>query len=155
MPAPKRLATVRNLANALRIATRPGGPTIGERLHAVPRMVRATVRGDYHGTSTARLMAIAAAAGYVLSPVDLLPEGVLGIFGLADDAMVMSWLAAQLVAETEDFLIWEKGTGRFTGKARTSAGSGPAATAGGGRDGGGDGGTSAAAGQTVPGDVVR
>ncbi|HYN28800.1 MAG TPA: YkvA family protein, partial [Dermatophilaceae bacterium] len=92
--------------------------------------------------SVPRLLAIAAAAGYVVSPVDLLPEGVLGLFGLADDAMVMSWLAAQLVAETEDFLIWEKGAGRFGGRSTGgTAGRGAA--------------PSRAAGQTVPGKVVR
>jgi uncharacterized membrane protein YkvA (DUF1232 family) len=168
MPAPKRLATVKNLASAVRVAIRPGGPSLVERVHAVPRMVRATVRGQYPGTSVGRLLALAAAAGYVLSPIDLVPELFAPLLGLTDDAMVMSWLAAQLVAETEDFLLWEKGAGRFAGAdaggapgaragrdAGAGTGRGAGAGAGDGWSAGRDGGTSAAAGQTVPGHVVR
>jgi hypothetical protein len=44
----------------------------------------------------------------VLSPVDLVPEAVLPFIGLADDAMVVAWLAAQLLGETDGFLRWER-----------------------------------------------
>lgn len=43
-----------------------------------------------------------------MSPVDLMPEAVLSIFGLADDAMIAGWLAASLVNDTEAFLTWER-----------------------------------------------
>ncbi len=128
MAASSRLSALRGLARAVRIASRPGGPSMGVRLAAVPRMVLATVRGDYDGVSITRLLGLAAAAGYLVSPVDLLPEVLLGVVGLADDAVVLGWLATQLVAETESFLIWERDTTRGPG------GRGP---------------------QTVPGDVVR
>ena len=49
------------------------------------------------------------------SMYNLLPEALLGAFGLADDAVVGSWLAAQLVTETEEFLAWERSTGRGSG----------------------------------------
>ncbi len=110
-----RVSMVRNLGNAIRIATRPGGPAMSERLTAVPRMVRATVKGEYQGTSVLRLAALAGAVAYVVSPVDLIPEGLFAVFGLADDAMVLSWLAANLVTETEEFLAWEKDVAAFSG----------------------------------------
>lgn len=110
-----KVATFKSLATAVRIATRPGGPSMVERAQAVPRLVRAVRSGEYTGTSVGRLLMILGAAGYLVSPVDLLPEALLGAFGLADDAMVGSWLAAQLVTETEAFLEWERATGRGSG----------------------------------------
>lgn len=146
MAVRNRVSMVRNFGNAIRIATRPGSPSLSERVTALPRMVRATMSGDYHGTSALRLAALAGAAAYVVSPVDLLPEGLLGVFGLADDAMVLSWLAANLVTETEDFLAWEKDSTGFAG-AGPDGGSAPHA--------GTEAPASPGAARTVPGHVVR
>lgn len=110
-----KVSTFKSLATAVKIATRPGGPSMIERAQAVPRLVKAVRSGEYKGTSLGRLLMILGAAGYLVSPVDLLPEGILGALGLADDAMVGSWLAAQLVTETEEFLSWERSTGRGSG----------------------------------------
>ena len=44
-----RLASVVAVARAVRLAVRPGGPSIGERAGAVPRLVRATFSGEYPG----------------------------------------------------------------------------------------------------------
>lgn len=115
--AASRAATVRSLASALRLAMRPGGPSLMARLAAVPRMVRATVAGEYPGVSVGRLLMVAAAAGYLVSPVDVIPELLFGPVGLADDAFIVSWLAKELMTDTEDFLEWERARG-------TSAGSG-------------------------------
>jgi uncharacterized membrane protein YkvA (DUF1232 family) len=97
------------------------------------------VRGEYRGTTTGKLFLVAAAAAYVLSPVDLVPEAFLTLFGLADDAMVATWIAATVVNETDAFLAWER-AGAATG--------GPAPGARG---------QSAGAGwsETVPGEVIR
>lgn len=114
-----KVATFKSLATAVKIATRPGGPSMMERAQAVPRMVKAVRSGEYRGTSVGRLLMMLGAAGYLVSPVDLLPEGILGAFGLADDAMVGSWLAAQLVTETEEFLAWERSSGRGSGHGAT------------------------------------
>lgn len=112
MALKSRLALVHSLGTAIRTATRPGSPSLGERAGAVPRMVRATLSGEYAGISKGRLALLAAAVGYIVSPVDLLPEGLLAVVGLADDAMVMSWVAATLVNETEAFLAWERSAPR-------------------------------------------
>lgn len=94
---------------AARIAMRPGGPSLGERLASLPRLVSSSLSGKYAGTSAGRLAVMAAAVAYVVSPIDLVPEGALLLFGVLDDAMVLSWLAAALVTETESFLTWERG----------------------------------------------
>ena len=156
-----RIASVVAVARAVRMAVRPGGPSMGERAGAVPRMVRATFSGDYVGVSKARLLLMLGAAGYLVSPMDLIPEAVLPIIGLADDALVLSWLATRLVEETEAFLEWEKGiVGAPTGSAGAAPGgaaystgaAGPGATGGASSS---NGSTRPAAAQTVPGDVVR
>ena len=148
-----RLASVVAVARAVRMAVRPGGPSMGERAGAVPRMVRATFSGEYVGVSKGRLLMMLAAAGYLVSPLDLIPEAVLPIVGLADDALVLSWLATRLVEETEAFLEWEKAT------MGTPAGAGAASGASHPRAGAPtdpySGASRPAAAQTVPGDVVR
>src|SRR6187200_779015 len=90
---------------------------------AVAPMGPATFSGEYVGVSKARLMLMLAAAGYLVSPLDLIPEAVLPIIGLADDALVLSWLATKLLEETEAFLAWENGTmGAPTGPTGTGSG---------------------------------
>lgn len=97
----------RQLADAVKAASAPGAPGIGARLSALPRMTRAVVNGEYTGVSRAHLAALAAAAAYVASPVDLIPEALVPVLGLADDAVVLAWFAGTLVRDTDDFLEWE------------------------------------------------
>ena len=157
-----RLASVVAVARAVRMAVRPGGPSMGERAGAVPRMVRATFSGEYVGVSKGRLLLMLGAAGYLVSPLDLIPEAVLPIVGLADDALVLSWLATRLVEETEAFLDWEKGVlgtpaaSTSSGAAGGTAGGYPGGPAAPGSTGASTNGSSRpAAAQVVPGDVVR
>jgi uncharacterized membrane protein YkvA (DUF1232 family) len=70
--------------------------------------VRATFSGEYPGATKGRLFLIAAAVAYVVSPFDLVPEAFLTVFGLADDAFVVSWIAAAVINETESYLAWER-----------------------------------------------
>ena len=114
MPSYARLASVGAVARAVVPAVRPGGPSLGERAGAVPRLVRATFSGEYTGVTKGRLVLMLAAAGYIVSPVDLIPEAVFPILGLADDALVLSWLATAVVEETEAFLAWERAQGAPT-----------------------------------------
>ncbi len=111
-PKSKTFAYVAAVSRALRVATRPGGPSLGDRAASVPRLVRAMSAGEYSGASVGRLALIVAGIAYVVSPVDLMPEAVLGVIGLADDAMVLGWVTTALVEETEKFLSWEQSTGR-------------------------------------------
>jgi uncharacterized membrane protein YkvA (DUF1232 family) len=157
-----RLASVVAVARAVRLAARPGGPSIGERAGSVPRMVRATFSGQYTGVSKGRLLLMLGAAGYIVSPIDLIPEAVAPVLGLADDALVLSWLATRLVEETEAFLAWEQagmpptsaGAGGGSGAASPS-GSGASGTSGAAAGPPPTNGSSPAGSQTVPGDVIR
>jgi uncharacterized membrane protein YkvA (DUF1232 family) len=97
-----------SLANALRTATRPGTPGVGTRLTSLPRLVRANIRGEYTGTSRLRLLLIAGALLYLISPMDLVPVVLVPLIGLGGDALVISWIAASLINATESFLRWER-----------------------------------------------
>ncbi len=101
----KRTAAFTALARALMSGSR-GGPSLGRRLAVLPRMVRATARGEYDGGMRVAMMA--AMTAYVVSPIDLVPEAALLVFGLADDAIMITWLAGTMLSETERFLEWEK-----------------------------------------------
>ena len=101
----KRTAAFTALGRALTAGAR-GGPPLGKRLAALPRMIRASVRGEYDGGK--RLGLMAAGLAYVVSPIDLVPEGLLLVFGLADDAVAVAWLAGAVLSETERFLEWER-----------------------------------------------
>ncbi len=110
MGRPRSIAFVA-LVRALRGARRTGGAGLAESLRALPRWVAATLTGRYDGTSRRQLATLALALVYVVSPVDLLPELVLPLVGLADDALVLTWLAGRLVQEAGAFLAWERSAG--------------------------------------------
>jgi uncharacterized membrane protein YkvA (DUF1232 family) len=101
----KRAAAFTALAKALTAGAR-GGPSISKRLAALPRMLKATAKGQYDGGLRVAMMA--AATAYVVSPVDVVPEAFLFVLGLADDAVMIAWLAGSVLSETERFLEWEK-----------------------------------------------
>jgi uncharacterized membrane protein YkvA (DUF1232 family) len=101
----KRTAAFTALGRQLMRGAR-GGPSVSKRLAALPRMLKASATGQYDGGVRVALMA--AATAYVLSPIDLIPEAFLLIIGLADDAVMITWLAGAVLAETERFLEWER-----------------------------------------------
>ena len=101
----RRTAAFTALAKALMSGAR-GGPSLGKRLAALPRMIKASTRGEYDGGLRVAMMA--AATLYVVSPVDFVPEAALLVVGLADDAVMIAWLAGSVLSETERFLEWER-----------------------------------------------
>jgi uncharacterized membrane protein YkvA (DUF1232 family) len=89
-------------------AARHGGPGLGVRLRALPRMVAGSLRRQERYDGLRRLALIAAALLYVVWPVELIPELFLGPVGLLDDAVVLTWLTGAVLSETERFLAWEQ-----------------------------------------------
>jgi uncharacterized membrane protein YkvA (DUF1232 family) len=107
----RRLAAFRALWRAARAGRRHGGPGLRERLIALPRLTGSAARGRYPGLSRLRLAGIGLALLYLISPVDVLPEIVIPLLGLGDDAVVALWLAGVFFDETDRFLRWERETG--------------------------------------------
>jgi uncharacterized membrane protein YkvA (DUF1232 family) len=112
----------RNALIAFARAFKPGTPGVGQRVAAIPRMIRASLRREYDGNL--RMLLMAAAAVYIVSPLDAIPEAFFLFVGLIDDAFVVTWLTGALLSETERFLEWEKSMGRgprvVVGQARRS-----------------------------------
>ena len=100
----KRRAAFVALARELTSGAR-GGPSLSKRLTALPRMFGQTFRGAYDGSL--RLVLMAVAVVYIVSPIDFIPDFILG-FGQIDDAGVAVWLAGAILSETSRYLEWEK-----------------------------------------------
>lgn len=88
-----------------------GGPGLFRRLGALPRLIGARYRGEYRGVAWGRLIAMAVALVYLVSPIDFIPEAVFGFLGLGDDGVVLLWLVGSIFDEAERYLAWE-GAGR-------------------------------------------
>lgn len=87
-------------------ASRHGGPGLGTRLRALPRLTGAALRRRYDGLW--RLVLMGLALVYLVWPIDFVPELLLGPIGLVDDLVVVTWLAGAVLSETGRFLEWER-----------------------------------------------
>ena len=108
MAMSRRAHSAAHFARAVHDASQPGTPSLFARMRAVPRMIRAVRAGQYTGMSSMRLTMLLAGVGYIVSPIDLVPEGMLLALGLVDDVLVLGWVVSTLVRETEEFIAWEQ-----------------------------------------------
>jgi uncharacterized membrane protein YkvA (DUF1232 family) len=104
----RRTVAAKALWDVLLGARRTGGPALGQRLGALPRMLAAALSGHYPHLSRGRLAMMAVALVYVVSPIDIVPEAFLAVLGLGDDALVVAWLAGALLGDAEHYLDWER-----------------------------------------------
>lgn len=72
---------------------------------ALIRLVIAYARGKYRAIPADALVTIVAGLVYVVSPVDLIPDGVPG--GLLDDVAVLAWVLKSVRVELDAFRHWE------------------------------------------------
>lgn len=72
------------------------------------RLIRAYANGSYRNISAQALLTIVAAIIYFVSPIDLIPDFILGI-GLIDDATVLAWTIRACAADLAAFMDWEQG----------------------------------------------
>lgn len=91
-------------------AVRQDGPTAAAgRIASIPGMLRDTLLGRWRGLGRGRLLLLAVGVAYLVSPVDVLPELLLTIPGLADDALVAGWVVASLLSAAGDYRDWRSG----------------------------------------------
>jgi uncharacterized membrane protein YkvA (DUF1232 family) len=105
---PRRIAAFTALWRAITQSRRPGSPGIAERLRALPRLLGSALSGRYPELSRGKLGLIVLALAYLVSPLDLIPEAIVPLLGLADDGIIALWLGGAFLAETERFLEWEQ-----------------------------------------------
>lgn len=103
----RRTAAFVALWRFVRGQSRPGAPSLATRVNAFPRLISAVMSGRWDGLGKSRLALMGLAVLYLLSPVDLIPEGLLLAIGLVDDVVVVSWLAGSALDATERFVAWE------------------------------------------------
>ena len=70
------------------------------------RLIRAYVNGSYCQVSAKALLMIVTAVVYFVSPIDLIPDFILGL-GLIDDATVLAWTIKACAADLAAFMAWE------------------------------------------------
>lgn len=102
-----RLGRAAATYRAYREATRPGSASLGERLRAIPRMIRATLDGAYPGLGRKKLALMALGVVYLVSPIDVIPE-FLAVIGVVDDFGVFLWLMTVLLGESDRYVGWER-----------------------------------------------
>ena len=81
-----------------------GRHPLGQRLAAVLPMIRDTLKGRWAGAPKGRVLGGLAGLAYVISPLDFLPEVLLGPFGLGDDLAIAAVSVAALLSSAEDWL---------------------------------------------------
>lgn len=96
-----------------------GRHPLGQRLAAVLPMVRDTLTGRWAAAPRLRVLGGLGGLVYLVSPLDFLPEALLGPFGLGDDIALAAVSVAALLSAAERWL-----------DDRDAAQAGPAAAAG-------------------------
>lgn len=85
-----------------------GRVSVWQRALAVPRMLGAKLRGRYPELGNGKLFAMLVMAGYIVSPIDFVPELFFSVFGLVDDVGIAVWLTTMLLGESERYVEWER-----------------------------------------------
>lgn len=99
--------------------------TWAERFSAIPGMLLATLTGRFPGATRQGVGLSLLGIVYVISPLDLMPELLLGPFGLADDAGILAMAIGYLVAASDRYLHWRLGTAPKAGGATGAPGATP------------------------------
>ena len=81
-----------------------GRHPLGKRIAAVRPMLRDTDTGRWNMAPKGKVFAGVLGIVYVLSPLDVLPEVLLGPFGLGDDLAIAALSVAALLTSAEDWL---------------------------------------------------
>ena len=78
-----------------------------EDLATLTRLASAWRRGTYKKTPKATIIKVLLAVGYVVSPVDLIPDFI-PVVGYLDDIAVLKWVLSSISGDIEDFRVWER-----------------------------------------------
>ena len=73
---------------------------------AMLRLIRAYYRREYRNVSTQNLVMIVGAIIYILNPLDLIPDWIVGL-GFADDAVILAFAVRRTRQTLDDFMAWE------------------------------------------------
>jgi len=85
---------------------------IKEDLLLMMDLVKAWAKGEYKGVANSSVIGMAAALLYFVTPLDAIPDFVLG-FGFVDDIAVLGYVLGKLRHELDGFVAW-RATGQLT-----------------------------------------
>ena len=91
-------------AVASAVRSSKGRHPLGQRIKAIVPMLRDTFTGRWPGAPRLRVVGGLAGIVYVLTPVDIIPEVLLGPFGVADDLAMAAVSVAALLSASEQWL---------------------------------------------------
>ena len=74
---------------------------------ALIRLLKAYARKEYRDIPWASIVLVTVAIIYFVSPIDLIPDFI-PVAGYVDDAAVIAFVIAQIKADLDNFIAWEK-----------------------------------------------
>lgn len=109
----RNAAAATTIAGAFRSA--PAGRNWFDRVKAIPSMARAVLSGRWKGTSRVGVGMSLLGLLYVISPIDVIPDFLLGM-GLVDDLGIAVVSVAYLVKSVDSYLDWQDGISPGSGE---------------------------------------
>ncbi|WP_059173758.1 YkvA family protein [Bacillus sp. FJAT-27445] len=76
------------------------------KLQLLFELARAWAKGEYKEVSKGTILAVIGAIIYFVSPIDIIPDFILGL-GLVDDAAVLAFTWKRLSKDIENFKTWK------------------------------------------------
>ncbi|OLS42212.1 hypothetical protein BTR25_00495 [Bacillus sp. MRMR6] len=67
----------------------------------------AYTKGEYRNVSTSTILSVLGAIIYFISPLDVVPDFLVGI-GILDDVAVIGFTLKKISGELDDFKLWQK-----------------------------------------------
>jgi uncharacterized membrane protein YkvA (DUF1232 family) len=78
-----------------------------EKLQLLVDLVKAYSKGEYRQVSKSTIITVIGAILYFVSPLDLVPDFLVGL-GILDDAAVIGYTLKKISAELDEFNKWKK-----------------------------------------------
>ena len=105
---PQKLSALAVEASRKAASTGQHGPLkdVWNSLMAFFRLIRAAVSGEYTEVPWHSLVLIVAGVLYFLTPIDLIPDFIIGL-GYLDDVAVIGWVMKTVQSDVDAFLMWE------------------------------------------------
>ena len=79
---------------------------VWDKLQLFFELVKAWSKGEYHDISKKTIILIVATVLYFVSPIDLVPDFIVGL-GIFDDVALIGFTAKQISTELERFKTWK------------------------------------------------
>lgn len=113
----KRLvnATLESPEKLLGLATKAGSVVtnnvaslakVADSLKTSIRLLKCYANGEYRDVSLQSMGLLVASLIYLVMPLDVLPDFIIGL-GLTDDAALLAWTLRSIMDDLERFTIWE------------------------------------------------